>query len=66
MAFRIRDIMSVMKISQILRLAGLEVRVMARPIEIRREVRSKRDIYRLRGCTLTVNSKSSCALYTNL
>lgn len=60
------EIMHVVRISQMLRVAGFDARVMEVIIALLKMIGRDRDIYKLKSCTLSLTVKGLCALYTNL
>ena len=53
-------------ISQILKVAGFSVRRVERIIAVLRAIRRINSIYNLKNCTLSLDFKGLCALYTNI
>lgn len=62
----VRERVNVVRISQMLRDAGLEARRMVRSIVVLISLREVSSIYRLKNYTLSVGFKGPCAFYTNL
>lgn len=54
------------KINQILRVAGFIVSRIDRTIVVLSEMTRINSIYRLKNCTLSLDVKGLCALYTNI